>query len=84
MKKLAPFLLSLVLAAVVGWTVRYAIREEIIPWDVADAQGHGPDYGGLEWRGALEGQASAFSIRVAIISFLAVSAVLHVVRKKNA
>ena len=40
--------------------VRHIIAHEIIPWSVADAHGHGPDYGGAEWRGALTGQARLY------------------------
>jgi hypothetical protein len=82
-KKLAPLLVSLVLAVVVGLTARYSIREEMLPWRVTDAEGHGPDYGSLEWRNALEKQARIVSISVSMISFFTVFAVIRAIRRKG-
>jgi len=34
-------------------SLHYLYTTERIRFDVGDSQGHGPDYGGAEWRGAV-------------------------------
>ena len=64
-------------SALVFIALRFAIAHEVIPWSVSDADGHGPDYGGAEWRGALLGQARLYAF-VAAVSFFVVAAGAYV------
>ena len=70
MRHLLILVLSLVAAILGGAVVRHAIVAELVPWRVSDIDGHGPDYGGKEWRGALEAQAKRFSKKVGGLFFI--------------
>lgn len=60
-------------SALTFFAMRFVIAHEIIPWSVSDAEGHGPDYGGAEWRGALLGQARLYGFVAAAAFFVAAS-----------
>ena len=56
-------------AIAVAFLARSLIIWEVIPWDVSDGRGTGPDPGGGEWANALSHQATDFSVRFGLLIF---------------
>ena len=78
------FLIAAGLAIGLAFLARHLIISEVIPWDVSDGEGHGPDRGGNEWLSALTHQATRFSIWLGISLLLAIPCLFVVIGRFRA